>query len=68
MQATPAKIVVGMQHTMTTFHGTAVLTKKSADACLFCFTGVIARTRLPSGVRNSVQSGVACPWGAGNRG
>src|SRR6266403_3847246 len=42
----PAKLVVRMQHTPTTFHGIAKSPKKSADACLFCFTPVIARSKL----------------------
>src|SRR5712671_5557504 len=40
------KIVVGMQHPPTTFHGRARTPKKSAHACLFCFTQAVARSRL----------------------
>jgi hypothetical protein len=40
------KIVVGMQHPPTTFHGMAITPKKSADACLFRFTDRQARSKL----------------------
>jgi hypothetical protein len=45
-QTRPVRNVVGMQHMPTTFHGIANTPKKSADARLFCFTAVIARSRL----------------------
>ena len=57
------KTVVGMQHSPTTFCWNGQTPKKSADACLFCFT-----ERCPAPdcihVRNFMQSVVACPWGA----
>src|SRR5450759_1465386 len=40
------KIVVGMQHTPTTFPRTLITPKKAAYACLFCFTQPMARSRL----------------------
>jgi hypothetical protein len=40
---------VGMQHPLTTFGESAITPKKSADACLFCFTSRVARSRLRSG-------------------
>jgi hypothetical protein len=48
-QAKQGKIVVGMQHTLTTFRGIAGTPKKSADACVFCFTGRAPRFKLPAG-------------------
>jgi hypothetical protein len=42
------KIVVGMQHPPTTFHGRAITPKKSAHACLFCFTQSVEHSRLQS--------------------
>jgi hypothetical protein len=41
-----AKIVVRMQHTRTTFAEMARTPKKSAHACLFCFTIVTPQTTV----------------------
>src|SRR5205085_6422479 len=46
----------------------AISPKKSADACLFCFTGVAASSKLALGYEIQLQSGVACPWGAAGAG
>src|SRR5258708_36793673 len=43
-----AKIVVGMQHPPTTFHGTAITPKKSPDARLFSFPPWMAPSRCPT--------------------
>src|SRR5437588_6524418 len=53
-----------MQHTPTTFRETGNPPKKSADACLFCFSGMAPSSRLSLVLPNSMQSGFACPWGA----
>jgi hypothetical protein len=40
------KIVVGMQHTLTTFLEMVRTPKKSAHACLFCFTIATSQTTV----------------------
>jgi hypothetical protein len=42
----PVKNVVGMQHPPITFARRAVTPKKAADACLFCFTADMPRSKL----------------------
>jgi hypothetical protein len=41
-----SQVVVGMQHSSTTFCGMVITPKKAADARHFCFTQWIARSRL----------------------
>jgi hypothetical protein len=38
-----------MQHPATTFSQIVRTPKKAADACLFCFSQPVARSRLQSG-------------------
>jgi hypothetical protein len=58
----PAKVVVGMQHLLTTFREKARTTKKSADAFVFCFTAEAGRSRLAA--VKELQAD-CCPRGAG---
>jgi hypothetical protein len=46
-----------MQHPLTTFPRTAITPKKSADARLFCFTRLRARSRLQSAYKIWVAVG-----------
>jgi hypothetical protein len=59
------KIVVRMQHTPTTFQEIAIKPKKSADACLFCFTGTAPRSKLRPSLENGLQSIPGFPRAAG---
>src|SRR5271156_633400 len=52
-----------MQHTPTTVPRTADSPKKSADACLFCFPGVMACSKLSPSLRNSVAVRCRLPLG-----
>jgi hypothetical protein len=61
-----AKFVVGKQHRPTTFPGTVRTPKKAADACLFCFTQWVPRSRLQSRYGIWLQSVIARLWGLRN--
>jgi hypothetical protein len=57
-------IVVLMQHPATTWRGTGKTSKKSADACLFCFTNRFPHRRLDVRLTKFATVGNRVPRGA----